>query len=77
KAYNTLKITMSQFLNDLWSIKKDGMLIANIHWKFQLYFSFDWKFLAICLGLNTANSLHFCPWCLCSKQQHGDLSKDW
>ncbi|CAG8833197.1 1251_t:CDS:1, partial [Cetraspora pellucida] len=39
--YNTLKITMSQFLNNLQSIKEDGMLIANIHWKFQLYFSSD------------------------------------
>ncbi|CAG8838264.1 20737_t:CDS:2, partial [Cetraspora pellucida] len=61
--YNILKITMSQFLNDLWSIKEDGIS--------------DWKFLAICLGLNAANSLHFCPWCLCSKQQYKDLSKDW
>ncbi|CAJ0866709.1 14325_t:CDS:2 [Entrophospora sp. SA101] len=37
----------------------------------------DWKFLAICLGLNGPTANYFCPWCLCSKHQHGDLNKDW
>ncbi|RHZ85686.1 hypothetical protein Glove_62g41 [Diversispora epigaea] len=46
-------------------------------WKIELYFSSDWKFLAICLGLNAANSKYFCPWCEISKEQQGDLSLEW
>jgi hypothetical protein len=42
-----------------------------------LYFSSDWKFLALCLGLNCANSTYFCPWCTVTKHDQGDLSKDW
>ncbi|GES83146.1 hypothetical protein GLOIN_2v1788738 [Rhizophagus clarus] len=37
----------------------------------------NWKFLAICLGLNNPTSNYFCSWCSCSKHQHNDLSKDW
>ncbi|RHZ77188.1 hypothetical protein Glove_184g131 [Diversispora epigaea] len=75
--YNTLKFILNPFLEELHSFKDDGLELNGILWKFELYFSSDWKFLAICLGLNSANSKYFCPWCMCSKNQLGDLNKDW
>ena len=75
--YNTLKFILNPFLNELQSFKENGLEVAGILWKFELYFSADWKFLAICLGLNGPTSKYFCPWYLCSKEQHGDLNKDW
>ncbi|RHZ67820.1 hypothetical protein Glove_299g4 [Diversispora epigaea] len=75
--YNTLKFILNPFLEELRSFKDDGLELNGILWKFELYFSSDWKFLAICLGLNSANSKYFCPWCMCSKNQLGDLNEDW
>ena len=59
------------------SLKDDGLVVSGILWKFELYFNADWKFLAMCLGLNGPTSKYFCPWCLCSKDQHGNLNQDW
>ena len=75
--YNTLEYILNPFLNKLRVLKENGLEVARILWNFELYFSSDWKFLAICLGLNGPTSKYFCPWCSCSKYQHGDLSKDW
>src|SRR6185369_1135488 len=72
-----LKFMLNPFLDELRSLKNDGLKISGVLWKFELYFSADWKFLAICLGLNGPTANYFCPWCTCSKNQHGDLNKDW
>src|SRR5437764_4695028 len=52
EKYNTLKFMLRPFINELQSLKENGLVISGIVWKFELYFSADWKFLAICLGLN-------------------------
>ncbi|CAG8664257.1 5852_t:CDS:2, partial [Funneliformis caledonium] len=59
--YSTLKFMLNSFCNELRSLKEFGLKISKILWKFELYFSSDWKFLAICLELNSANSKYFCP----------------
>lgn len=35
----------------------------------EFHFCSDWKFLAIVLGVNAANAVHFCPFCTTPKQQ--------
>ncbi|GBB99477.1 hypothetical protein RclHR1_35320001 [Rhizophagus clarus] len=49
-------------------------MISEVMWNFELYFSSDWKFLAICLSFNSANSKFFCLWCQVSKYDQGN---DW
>ncbi|UZO15791.1 uncharacterized protein OCT59_007206 [Rhizophagus irregularis] len=68
---------LSLFINELKSFKENGLEVSGILWKFELYFSSDWKFLAICLGLNGLTANYFCPWCCCSKNQIGDLNRNW
>ena len=75
--YDSLSNVMTSFCHDLRNLKEQGLVINNIKWNFQLYFSSDWKFLATCLGFNGAHSKNFCPWCTISKSQQGDLSKEW
>ncbi|GET00585.1 hypothetical protein GLOIN_2v1478248 [Rhizophagus clarus] len=75
--YDSLSHMMAPFCHDLRDLKDHGLVINNIRWNFQFYFSSDWKFLAICLGFNSANSKNFCPWCTISKPQQGNLSKEW
>ncbi|CAG8760946.1 24299_t:CDS:2, partial [Cetraspora pellucida] len=43
--------------------------------KIKLYFSSDWKFMAIMLGFNAPNATYFCPWCLCTKKEIGNKDK--
>ncbi|PKC53895.1 hypothetical protein RhiirA1_415761 [Rhizophagus irregularis] len=71
--YDSLSNVMAPFCHDLRNLKEQGLVINNIKWNFQLYFSSDWKFLATCLGFNGAHSKNFCPWCTISKSQQGDL----
>ncbi|POG66169.1 hypothetical protein GLOIN_2v1780831 [Rhizophagus irregularis DAOM 181602=DAOM 197198] len=77
EKYDTLKFMLSLFINELKSFKENGLEVSGILWKFELYFSSDWKFLAICLGLNGLTANYFCPWCCCSKNQIGDLNRNW
>lgn len=76
--YNTLQIALDPMLKELQYLKEHGFQDqTGITWNIELYFSSDWKFLALCLGLNCANSTNFCPWCTVTKHDQGDLSKDW
>ena len=75
--YSTLKIATNDLIQELQELSNTGMIINNIFWKFELFFSSDWKFLAICLGFNAANSNYFCPWCQIAKNQCGDGQIEW
>jgi hypothetical protein len=75
--YSTLKIAANNFIKELQELSNAGMVINNTHWNFELFFSSDWKFLAICLGFNAANSNNFCPWCKINKNQRGNGQIEW
>ena len=77
EEYNTLDITTRSLRNELWQLKDQGFMIGMTHWRFEFYFSSDWKFLIICLGFNSPTSNYFCPWCLIKKDQHNDLNANW
>ena len=77
EKYKTLKFMLSTLLEDLWFLKENGLQIGTTCWNFEFYFSADLKFLAICLGLNAANSTYFCPWCNVNKNQYEDTQADW
>jgi hypothetical protein len=75
--YSSLSNVTAPFCSDLRELNNYGLLINHVKWNFKLHFSSDWKFLAICLGFNAANSKYFCPWCTINKSEQGDLSKEW
>jgi hypothetical protein len=63
EKYDTLNIVIEPLIVELRKLKEEGLKDdQGIKWKIdELYFSSDWKFLAICLGMNAANSKYFCP----------------
>ena len=63
---------MAPLIQELDDLKKNGLIIGEVIWNFELYFSSDWKFLTIYLGFNAANSKFFCPWCQISKCNQGN-----
>ncbi len=75
--YELLEVMMMPFIQELDDLKNYGLKINEIVWKFELYFSSDWKFLSICLGFNAANSKFFCPWCQISKHDQGNNQTNW
>ncbi|PKC62344.1 hypothetical protein RhiirA1_397698 [Rhizophagus irregularis] len=78
EKYETLSIVLESLTVELRKLKEVGFKDnQDIEWKVELYFSSDWKFLAMCLGVNAANSKYFCPWCEVSKEQQGDFSYEW
>jgi len=78
EKYEHLKNALNHLMNELEDIDKNGFIDSDgLKWKTILYFSSDWKFLSICLGINHATATHFCPWCLCSKSDHSKLELEW
>lgn len=75
--YELLEVMMMLFIQELDDLKNYGLKINEIIWKFELYFSSDWKFLSICLGFNAANSNFFCPWCQICKHDQGNNQTSW
>uniref|UniRef100_U9T8A2 Transposase domain-containing protein n=1 Tax=Rhizophagus irregularis (strain DAOM 181602 / DAOM 197198 / MUCL 43194) TaxID=747089 RepID=U9T8A2_RHIID len=62
--------------NELNDLVLNGLRDSNgTIWTINPYFSSDWKFMAIVLGFNAPNSKHFCPWCLCTKENIGNKHK--
>ncbi|GBC15230.2 hypothetical protein GLOIN_2v1763508 [Rhizophagus irregularis DAOM 181602=DAOM 197198] len=63
KKYETLNNILKSLAMKLRKLKEEGFKDnQNIKWKVELYFSSDWKFLAMCLGLNAANSITDILW---------------
>ncbi|GBC34703.2 hypothetical protein GLOIN_2v1477112 [Rhizophagus irregularis DAOM 181602=DAOM 197198] len=75
--YESLDILTISFREELQELKEIGININGVNWTINMYFSSDWKFLTICLGFNSANSLFFCPWCTITKKEISDIKKKW
>ncbi|RGB21785.1 hypothetical protein C1646_777253 [Rhizophagus diaphanus] len=58
EKYEILNVVLELLIMELRKLKEEGFRDnQNREWKVELYFSSDWKFLAICLGLNAANTI--------------------
>ncbi|CAG8825696.1 21067_t:CDS:2, partial [Cetraspora pellucida] len=71
------EVALNILITDLNSIKDGYKDQQGRQWQIKLYFSADWKMLALCLGHKATNSDHFCLWCCCSKNENGNLDLDW
>ncbi|CAG8783645.1 22047_t:CDS:2, partial [Cetraspora pellucida] len=71
-----IHIEEEEIIHNLQDIFQNGILdkFSN-KWNVELYFSSDWKFLALCLGLNVTNATYFCPYCKCTKKEIGLYNK--
>ena len=41
------------------------------------FFGADWKFLALCTGIEAANARYSCIWCKCPSEDRYDIRKTW
>ncbi|RHZ76518.1 hypothetical protein Glove_196g69 [Diversispora epigaea] len=57
------------FQHQLSDLQDNGIIDKdNVHWNIELFFSGDWKFMYIIMGLNAPNSKFFCLYCNCSSE---------
>ena len=74
--YELLQRMIAPIASELDDLILNGLRDSNgTIWTINPYFSSDWKFMAIVLGFNAPNSKHFCPWCLCTKENIGNKHK--
>ena len=43
----------------------------------EYFLGADWKFLALCVGIEAANAKYSCIWCTCPSDELYDISKTW
>ncbi|UZO29577.1 uncharacterized protein OCT59_023041 [Rhizophagus irregularis] len=72
EKYELFEVIITPFIQELDDLKNYGLKINEIIWKFEFYFSSNWKFLSIYLGFNSPNSNFFCSWCQISKHDQSN-----
>ncbi|PKC13608.1 hypothetical protein RhiirA5_410390 [Rhizophagus irregularis] len=58
ESYNSLSTVSAKFLHELKQLLKEAS--DGTIWPIELFFSGDWKFVALILGINAAMSNYFC-----------------
>ncbi|PKK77956.1 hypothetical protein RhiirC2_706182 [Rhizophagus irregularis] len=78
ESYNSLSTVSAKFLHELKQLLKEGYRASDgTIWPIELFFSGDWKFVALILGINAAMSNYFCLYCNCHKDERHNMDKVW
>ncbi|POG71974.1 hypothetical protein GLOIN_2v1875551 [Rhizophagus irregularis DAOM 181602=DAOM 197198] len=78
EKYETLDKVGKIFALQLADLKENGIIDDDgIHWPIKFYFSGDWKFTYIILGLNAPNSEYFYLFCECDAKSRHNMDLFW
>ena len=77
EKYEYLSLAVSQIIAELDEIKNEFKDCDNVIWPVELFFSGDWKFMALVMGIKAANSNFFCLYCECPKESRSDINRSW
>ncbi|RHZ85246.1 hypothetical protein Glove_69g26 [Diversispora epigaea] len=78
EKYDTLEKVAHIFNDQLSELQENGIYDNdNIHWKIEFFFSADWKFMYIIMGLNAPNSKYFCLYCDCELNNRWNMNLQW
>ncbi len=75
EKYDTLCLALTDIRNDvegLSTIEVDGCT-----YNITYFLGGDWKFLAICTGIDAATCTYACIWCKCSKENLPNVGSGW
>ena len=66
------------FALELADLKENGIIDDDdICWPVEFFFSGDWKFTYIIMGLNAPNSEYFCLFCECDIKSRHNMDLSW
>lgn len=57
--------------------KLNSIQVDNYSFDIEYFLGGDWKFLAMCAGIDCAISEYACIWCKCAMSERSDLEKSW
>ncbi|RHZ79767.1 hypothetical protein Glove_141g121 [Diversispora epigaea] len=78
EKYDTLEKIAHIFNDQLSELQENGIYDNdNIHWKIEFFFSADWKFMYIIMGLNAPNLKYFCLYCDCELNNRWNMNLQW
>ncbi|PKY48413.1 hypothetical protein RhiirA4_464003 [Rhizophagus irregularis] len=77
ESYNSLSTVSAKFSHELEQLKEGYKASDGTIWPIELFFSGDWKFVALILGINAATSNYFCLYCNCHKDECHNMDKVW
>ncbi|RHZ87985.1 hypothetical protein Glove_27g60 [Diversispora epigaea] len=78
ETYEILDRVGKIFALQLMDLKQNGIIDEDgNHWPIEFFFSGDWKFLYIIMGLNAPNSNYFCLYCECDIKSRHNMNLSW
>jgi hypothetical protein len=77
EKYETLAKVGHLFKLQLLDLQENGIYVNGVHWPIEFFFSGDWKFMYIVMGLNAPNSKYFCLYCECESNTRWDMNLKW
>ncbi|RHZ87714.1 hypothetical protein Glove_31g20 [Diversispora epigaea] len=78
ETYEILDKVGKIFALQLMDLKQNRIIDEDgNHWPIEFFFSGDWKFLYIIMGLNAPNSNYFCLYCECDIKSRHNMNLSW
>ncbi|RHZ77856.1 hypothetical protein Glove_170g30 [Diversispora epigaea] len=76
EKYESLTIAHNQIIEELITLYNNSFTDENNnHWKIEFWFTEDWKYMTLVLGINEPTLNYFCLWCDCYKNERWNTSK--
>lgn len=55
----------------------ESVKVDEKEFSIEFFLGADWKFLALCVGIEAANAKYSCIWCTCPSEERHDISTVW
>ena len=69
---------MINYLNIIDEVKNlQSVTVNDVVYDLEYFFGADMKFLAICMGIESASSTYSCIWCKCPAVDRYDIHRTW
>ena len=75
EKYHELSEALSDIRSEVESLKT--ITVNEDEYQIEYFLGADWKFLAMCTGIEAANAKYSCVWCKCPSHRRHDLSTSW
>ena len=75
ESYETYKLALSDIVAEIQALTT--ITISDHTFDVQYYLGGDWKFLAMCTGVDSATSTYACIWCHCPAAERHFTRCDW
>ena len=73
--YEVLSEALEDIRAEIEQLK--SLKVGDVEYSVEFFLGADWKFLALCVGIEAANAKYSCIWCVCPSEDRHDISKVW